>query len=63
MNEVNVRGVSSKVGCSKHQKELTKYIIQFYINTRIIFACKQYNQHIAHKKNTEKKLKKISRLI
>lgn len=63
MDEVNIIGVPSKVGCQEHQHVLTKYIIHFYLNTRMIFACKRHNDQISHKKNTIKKLKKISKLI
>lgn len=63
MDEVNIIGVPSKVGCLEHQYELTKYIIHFYLNTRMIFACKRHNDQTSYKKNTAKRLKKISRLI
>jgi len=63
MDEVTNTGVPSKVGCLEHQNELTKYIINFYLNTRMIFACKRHNDQISYKKNTIKRLKKISKLI
>jgi len=58
IDEVNIIGVSSKVGCLEHQNELKKYVINFYLNTRMIFACKRHNDQISYKKNTIKRLKK-----
>lgn len=64
MDEISVHGISTKVGCANHQHQLTKYIVKFYMNTRMIFACRKHNEIVSNKrKKTEKRLKKISRII
>ncbi|KAK3907199.1 Transposable element P transposase [Frankliniella fusca] len=32
------------VGCEEHKRKLTKDIVSFYLNTRLIFACEEYNR-------------------
>jgi 3-dehydroquinate dehydratase len=63
MDEISLRGIATKVGCTIHKKKLTKYIVMFYLNTRMIFACRKHNEKIKHRKNNEKRLKKISKIV
>jgi len=46
----NFSRLGSKVGCTDHEYELTKYIVQFYLNTRMIFACKKHNNKVSDQK-------------
>ncbi|KAK3928196.1 Transposable element P transposase [Frankliniella fusca] len=55
----------TQIGCAVHKRELTKAIISFYINTRIIFACEEYNRRLsenARKKARSKQQIKMFRL-
>ncbi|KAE8739209.1 hypothetical protein FOCC_FOCC015300 [Frankliniella occidentalis] len=45
----------TQIGCDEHKRELTKAIISFYVNTRIIFACEEYNRRLSA--NSKKKTK------
>lgn len=55
MDEIRVHGISTKIGCADHQHELTKYVVKFYINTRMIFACRKHNELVSEKKKNEKR--------
>lgn len=57
MDEVAYHGIGSKVGCIDHQNKLTKYIMKFYVNTRMIFACKKHNNQVSDKKKMKFKKK------
>jgi len=58
MDEISVHGISTKVGCANHQHQLTKYIVKFYLNTRMIFACRKHNEIVSNKKKNRKTIKK-----
>ena len=63
IEEISKKKNVINVGCSLHKYTLTKYIIQYYNKTRMIFAYKRKNDQVAEKKKTQKKLKTISKLI
>lgn len=56
-------GIPTCVGCSEHSHELTRAIMNFYLTTRMIFACKEKMKVVAEKKKLEKSLTKQSRLV
>ncbi|KAK3915244.1 Transposable element P transposase [Frankliniella fusca] len=55
-----------EIGCETHKRKLTKDIMSFYLNTRIIFAAEEYNrvqsENVA-KKRKAKQLQKNHRLM
>ncbi|KAK3918872.1 DNA transposase [Frankliniella fusca] len=54
-----------QIGCEEHKRDITKAVISFYINTRLIFACEEYNRRLsvnAHKKVKAKQQQKMFRL-
>ncbi|KAK3909704.1 Transposable element P transposase [Frankliniella fusca] len=44
-----------EIGCNIHKRELTKATISFYMTTRLIFACEEYNKRLSA--NAKKKSK------
>jgi len=56
MEEINKQNILINVGCPLHSQILTKYIITYYVKTRMIFASKRKNEQVAEKKKTQKKL-------
>ena len=44
-----------EIGCELHKRELTKAVISFYLQTRLIFACAEYNRRLSE--NAKKKVK------
>jgi len=59
MYGVNFQNVGAKDGCTDSEHELTKYIVKFYLNKRMIFACKNHNNKVSDQKKKQKRLKKI----
>ena len=57
-------GIPTFVGCQdcEHQHMLTKFIISFYLNTRMIFACKEKTKEIEETKKKSRDLKKQAKL-
>ena len=54
-----------QVGCEEHKRRLTKDITSFFLNTRLIFVCEEYNRfqsESAAKKRKAKQLQKQQRL-
>ncbi|KAJ1531355.1 hypothetical protein ONE63_000039 [Megalurothrips usitatus] len=63
-NQVKMKAFE-EVGCDEHKRKLTKAIISFYLCTRLIFACEEYNKHLslnAKKKQKAKQQQKMFRL-
>lgn len=56
-------GIPTCVGCEEHSHELTRALMNFYLTTRMIFACKDRMKSVAEKKKLEKSLTKQSRLV
>ncbi|KAK3918616.1 LOW QUALITY PROTEIN: Transposable element P transposase [Frankliniella fusca] len=54
-----------EIGCNHHKRELTRALLSFYMTTRLIFACEDYNKRLsenAKKKSKAKHLQKMHRL-
>uniref|UniRef100_A0A1Y1LMH4 Transposable element P transposase-like RNase H C-terminal domain-containing protein n=1 Tax=Photinus pyralis TaxID=7054 RepID=A0A1Y1LMH4_PHOPY len=45
------------VGCELHKRKLTKDLLRFYLTTRMIFTCKQYNKRRLEDADKRKKIK------
>ncbi|KAK3907771.1 Transposable element P transposase [Frankliniella fusca] len=48
-----------EIGCETHNRELTKAVIRFYLTTRMIFACKQFNKKKNENADKRKKMKAL----
>lgn len=63
-NEVARTGIPTTVGCgdADHKVLLTKWIVSFYLNTRMIFACKEKTKEVEEMRTASRQLKKQSKL-
>lgn len=63
-DEVARVGIPDKVGCdaTDHKELLTKWIINFYLNTRMIFACKRKMKEVEEQKREARQLKKTAKI-
>ena len=62
VDEVEKMGIPCFVGCEAHQRELTKWVVNFYVTTRMIFVCKDHMKAVVENKKKEKRLRKESKL-
>lgn len=63
VKEKNIK--EKKIGCEFHKDELTKAVMSFFLCTRLIFACEEYNKKFsenAKKKTKAKQQQKLFRL-
>ncbi|KAK3932916.1 Transposable element P transposase [Frankliniella fusca] len=61
LNHVKTRRFE-EVGCCIHKRQLTKDIMRFYLNTRLIFACDDYNGHQSEAAAARRKAKQLVKL-
>ena len=63
-DEIAKMGIPTLVGCKDldHRNLLTKWIISFYINTRMIFACKERTKECEELRRKSRQLKKDAKL-
>lgn len=63
-NEVAKMGIPNQVGCDveDHKLLLSKWILNFYLNTRMIFACKVKAKEVEEQKRQSRQLKKDAKL-
>ncbi|KAK3907825.1 Transposable element P transposase, partial [Frankliniella fusca] len=50
-----------EIGCNEHKRRLTKDIMNFYLNTRLIFACEEYNRVQSENVAKKRKIKNLQK--
>jgi len=59
MEEVQKSQLDALVGCEEHKIQLTKALLSFYLNIRMIFACKRYMRRVTEMAAAKKKAKAL----
>jgi hypothetical protein len=52
-----------EIGCWFHRRALTKAIMSFYLTTRLIFACEQYNRRLSENAKKKKKARQQQKMF